>query len=74
MKINVKVKPNSKKGPNIEELNNGSLVVYVCEIATDGKANEALIKILADYYKVPKTKIVIIRGCRSSLKTVSIKI
>lgn len=68
MKINIQVKPNSKKGPLINETQ-GGLIVYIREPAVDGKANEALIKLLAKHYKVPKSQIKIIKGLNSRHKT-----
>ncbi|MBI2008911.1 DUF167 domain-containing protein [Candidatus Saccharibacteria bacterium] len=72
MKVNVRVKPGSKKGPLVESAENRKLVVYVREAAVDGKANEAVIKILADHFDVAKTRIKIIRGFSSKTKTIEI--
>ena len=41
--------------------------------AADGKANEALIEFLADYYKVPKRSVRIESGLRSRQKRVVIE-
>ncbi len=49
MKIQVKVKPNSGK-QKIEQLENGSLVVYLKSSPVKGKANQELIKVLAKKY------------------------
>lgn len=72
MKIDVTVKPNSTKGPLVEPQSDGSLVVYIREIAADGQANEALIKLLAKHYDVPKTRIEIIRGHSSKHKLIAL--
>jgi uncharacterized protein (TIGR00251 family) len=72
MKINIQIKPNSKKGPLVESQPDGELIVYVREVAVDGKANEALIKILAKHYDVPKTRIKILRGSSSRRKLIEI--
>lgn len=72
MSINVTVKPNSKKAPLIEQQNDGSLTIYIREIATNGKANEALIKLLAKHFDVPKTHITIVRGHTSRHKLVEV--
>ncbi len=69
--ISVHIKPNSKKGPKVEESGDG-LVVYVREVAAEGQANEALVKLLAEYYKVPKSRVTIIRGHTSRHKIVGI--
>jgi len=71
MKIKVHIKPNSKKGPLVEAGEDG-LVVYVREVATDNQANEALIKLLAEYYGVPKSRVKIIRGQTGRQKVVEI--
>lgn len=71
MKIKVHIKPNSKKGPLVEVWEDG-LVVYVREVAADNQANEALIKLLAEYYSVPKSRVKIIRGHTGRQKVVEI--
>lgn len=73
MIVSVTIKPNSKKGPLIEKMADDSLLVYVREAAVDGKANEAMVKMLSKHYKVPKTRITIIRGHTSRQKTIEIK-
>lgn len=72
MRVSVTVKPNSKKGPLIEASENGSLKVYLPESPVDGKANAALIALLAKYYQVPKSTIQIIRGAKAQQKLISI--
>lgn len=72
MKINVFVKPNSKKGPLVEKLADGSFVVYIREIAAEGQANEALIELLSKHLNVPKTHITILRGHKSRHKIVTV--
>jgi len=69
--INIHIKPNSKKGPLVEATGD-SLVVFVREAAAEGQANEALIKLLAEYYGVPKSRVKIIRGHTSRQKVVEI--
>ncbi len=72
MKISLTVKPNSTKGPLVELQDDGSLIVYIRAIAADNQANEALIKLLAKHYGVPKTRVTIVRGQTSRHKIVSI--
>lgn len=74
MKLNIYVKPNSTKGPLVEEQADGLLIVYIREIASDGQANQALIKLLAKRYGVPKTKITIVYGQASRHKMVEINL
>jgi hypothetical protein len=72
MTIGVVIKPGSTKGPLIEAQPDGSLVVYVRQIASDGRANVALIKLLAKHFKVPKTRIQILRGHTNRHKLIEI--
>lgn len=66
MVVEVTGKPGSKKGPLIEEGADG-LVIYVREKATDGKANEAVLKLLAEHFGVNKSSVLLKSG-RSSRK------
>ncbi|MCL1465766.1 MULTISPECIES: DUF167 domain-containing protein [Argonema] len=71
MKKQVKVKPNSKQ-QKIEEAPDGSLTVHLKSPPVDGKANEELIKLLAEKFDVPKSKISIKTGLSSKNKLVEI--
>ncbi|PSF38743.1 hypothetical protein C7H19_04360 [Aphanothece hegewaldii CCALA 016] len=73
MKIQVKVKPNSKL-QKIEETTYGSLVIYLKSPSVDEKANQELIQVLAQKYKVAKFKIMIKSGTTSKIKLVEIQI
>jgi hypothetical protein len=72
MKITVRVKPGSKKGSLVQPSLDGELLVYVREPAMQGKANKAVIELLAEYYDMPKSNIEIIRGHSSRTKLISI--
>lgn len=72
MKIYATVKPNSKKGPLVETQPDSSLVIYIREIAAEGKANASVIKLLAKHYNVPKTNITIFKGNTSRHKIINI--
>ena len=73
MIINIRVKPGSKKGPLVQpNLIDDTLVVYVREPAVDGKANKAVVALLAEYYGVPKSRVEITRGHTSRRKTIEI--
>ena len=64
----VKVKAGSKKGPLVQTAEDGSLVVYVREPAVDGKANNAVTKLVAKYVGVPKSKVEMVSGKASRTK------
>ncbi len=70
MLVNIKVIPKAKKIHIKQEA--GRLKVYLTAPAIEGKANSALIEILADYFKVKKSSVSIIRGEKSREKVVSI--
>jgi uncharacterized protein len=71
MQKKVKVKPNSKV-QKIEEQADGSLSVHLKSPPIDGKANEELIKLLAEKFDVPKSHITIKSGLSSRQKLVQI--
>ncbi len=50
----------------------GRLKVRLAARAVDGKANEALIELLASHYGVPKRNVRIVSGLRSRQKRVEI--
>ena len=65
------VKPGSSQ-EKIVENTTGELIVYLRAKPHDGEANDALVKVLSKYFKVPKTTIKIIRGVHSRIKTIEI--
>lgn len=69
MKLHIKIKPNARV-EKIEEMEDGTLCVWVRSPAREGKANEALIKLLSGRLDVPKSLIRITAGHSSRLKTV----
>ena len=70
MKIEVKVKPNSKT----EELGRegDSFILKVKEPAREGRANQAVVKLLAEHFSVPKSQVRIISGFKSRNKVVEV--
>ena len=67
MKIEVVVHPNSKY-PRTEKDLTEMIHVYVNAPPLEGKANKAVVESLAEYLKVKKSKIVLIRGQKSKSK------
>ncbi len=68
----ITVKPGSKKGPLVETGADGALTIYVRERAVEGLANQAIIALLAKHFDTAKTRIKIIRGHNSRIKTVQV--
>jgi len=64
----VKVKPGSRKGPLVEVGSDGELTIYVREPAFDGKANNAVTRLLAAHLQLPKNRVELVSGATSRLK------
>lgn len=67
MKISVKVKLNAKE-ERVERLDAENLAVWVKAKPVEGKANEALREILAEYFGVARSKVMLLRGHTSRNK------
>lgn len=72
MKIHLRVLPRSSKNEVVGLMADGTLKVKLTAPPVDGKANDALIKLLADYFDKPKNKIKIASGTTSKNKTIEI--
>ncbi len=70
-KIAVTVKPNAKKA-EVTKLSDAEYRVAVRPPAQDGKANEAVIDLLADYFGIAKSALKIIRGHSSRHKLLEV--
>jgi len=70
MKIQVNVKPNSKT----EEISQKgeSLIVKVKEPPKEGRANQAVVKLLAEHFGVPQSQVRILSGLRSRNKVIEV--
>ncbi len=66
--LEVRVKPGSKKGPLVQPALDGGLLVHVREPAVDGKANQAVVGLLAKYFDVPKNNVQMVAGYKSKIK------
>ncbi|OBB90363.1 MULTISPECIES: DUF167 domain-containing protein [unclassified Mycobacterium] len=64
----VRVKPGSRKGPLVEVGPDGELTVYVREPAVDGKANDAVTRLLAAHLRLPRSQVELISGTTTRLK------
>ncbi len=66
--VAVRVKPGSRKGPLVEADADGQLTVYVREPAIDGKANKAVIRVLAEHFGVPPSRVELTSGAAARIK------
>lgn len=72
MKIRVKVKPNAHQ-EQVEIMADSTYLISVKEPPIENKANQAVIKVLADYFRIPKSKITIVAGLKSRRKIIELK-
>ncbi len=71
MRIDVVVKPNSRK-EKIEKRPDGSYHLSVSAPARDGRANEAMIEALSEFFSLPKSTIRIVTGLHGKKKIIDI--
>ena len=71
MILEVRVMPGAKKNLLKEEA--GGIKVYLTAPPVDGRANEALVDFLAQYYAIRASRIEIIKGLKSRNKVINIK-
>jgi len=68
MRIQVRVRPNSRTEEVSQE--GDSFTVRVKEPAKEGKANLAVIELLAQHFGIPKSQVSIVSGLRSKSKVI----
>ncbi|TGL61610.1 DUF167 domain-containing protein [Leptospira sarikeiensis] len=71
LKIEVRVKPNSKK-PSLTKGEDGIWVVAVKEPATEGKANDAICRAIAEELDIAPSKVRIVKGEKSKRKLLEV--
>lgn len=71
MLVKVRVTPNARE-VRVTKLGEDSFEVRVDEKAVDGRANKRLREILAEYFNVSKSKIILVKGAKSRDKIVEI--
>lgn len=67
MKIFVKAKPNAKQ-EKVEKIDEAHFVVSVKEPPRQGRANEAVAKVLAEYFKMNRSAFKLVSGFSSKNK------
>jgi len=73
MTIHVHVKPNSKTDA-IHIDSDRSIRIKICAAPVEGRANNYLVKYLSGIFKIPASKIQIIKGHNNSYKTISLSV
>jgi hypothetical protein len=70
-KLSITVKAGSKK-PGIEKSDESNWIVRVREPAVEGRANEAVLRAIAEELKIPGSSVRLLRGGKSKKKVVEI--
>jgi uncharacterized protein len=70
-KIRISVKPQAKK-ERVIKVADGEYRVSVHPPAQDNQANQAVVKLLAEHFSVPKSAVTILRGDASKKKLIEI--
>ena len=68
----IKVHPRDKKNA-ITGIIGDALKISVTAPPTDGKANQAVIEFLADFFEIPRSSVTIASGDTSRLKVIRLK-
>lgn len=71
MKITVKAKPRAK-GDKVRQIDELTYEVSVTEPPVGGRANAAIVKVLAKYFNVSTSQVIIMNGEWSKIKEVEI--
>ena len=70
MLLNIRVQPNARQNKIVKE--GDRYKVYLTAPPVEGKANQALIEFLAEYFQVKRSLVKIIKGLKSRDKIVEI--
>lgn len=68
MIITIEAHVNNRKGGRVEWDMFGNIHVYTSARPIEGLANESIIKILSEYYKVSKSCVILKSGATSKIK------
>lgn len=67
MKILIFAKPKSKNN-KIEKVNERTYKVWIKEAPIDGKANDSIVRLLAQYFKINRSAVKLISGAAAKQK------
>lgn len=70
----LEIKVQTRCGENsVEPLENGQYKVRVKASPVKGEANKAVIKVIADFFNIPRSSVKILRGHKTSRKLILIE-
>ncbi|CAK8163604.1 DUF167 domain-containing protein [Candidatus Xenohaliotis californiensis] len=70
--ITVHLKPNAKIN-KVSSIDKNTMIVHTTAVPTNNQANNAMIKIISKFLKIPQSNIIIMLGRKNRIKTVAIK-
>jgi uncharacterized protein (TIGR00251 family) len=70
--LKLRVRPRANKNEIVEVLSDGTVKVHLTAPPVEGKANEALLKFLAEILDVPVSRIEIVAGASGRDKLISV--
>lgn len=72
MIIHAKIKTGARKSQVIFSNEYNLYHIYTVSPPSKGKANEEIIKLVADYFGYPKSLVTIVKGHKATLKTIEL--
>ncbi len=70
-KINIAVKASAKL-ERVEKIDEAHFRIWVKAPAAEGRANESVIRVLAEYFGIPKSRLELTQGFKSKNKVVQV--
>ena len=74
MLVTVHAKPGARQNRIVKQLDDSTYVIEVTALPIEGKANKALIELLAEHFNVSKTRIELKRGATTRIKQLEISL
>ena len=71
MKITIRVKPNARKN-EVKQIDTRNYIVSVTAPPVEGRANEKVVEVLAEYFGKPKRCVILLRGETGKIKVIEI--
>lgn len=69
IRLSVKVLPNSRR-QDIQKIKEGEYKIHVLSSPVEGKANKEVIDVVASHFRLPRSRVKILRGKKSRKKIV----
>ncbi|MEA3328356.1 MAG: DUF167 domain-containing protein [Candidatus Omnitrophota bacterium] len=73
MKISVRVKPQAREN-KVEKKGESNYLVWVRAKAIGGKANQAVVKVLSEYFDIIKSEVILVKGKKTRDKIFTVNV